>query len=125
MTRIREGLHLGGPGTEVGADRRVNVSGRRYPGTTDRHPLSNTECDQESFEAAVRTVIGALEADETVLVHCSQGRSRSAAVVACVLAEIEDTTLREAMAELDRLHGIAVSDAMRECAVTYHRSHQD
>lgn len=124
MTEIMDGLHLGAAGDPGSYDHRIDLRSGSGDGP-DRFPLSNSECDQETFDAAVERVLELLDDGMSVLVHCQQGRSRSAAVVACVLARREGTGLREAFQRLDAERGIAVSDAMRRCAVSHHRRHQE
>lgn len=124
MTKIINRLHLGGAGEPGSYDHRIDLRGGDEDGP-DRFPLSNQRCDQEVFDAAVERVIDLLEDGETVLVHCQQGRSRSAAVVACVLARREGIGLRTAFQRLDADRGVVVSDAMRRCAVNHHRRYQE
>lgn len=69
-----------------------------------RHiPLSNgSGTSQQDFDAAVDALRDAIQQDRSVLVHCRQGVSRSVAVAATSLAMEEDTTLREAIATIER-----------------------
>lgn len=46
------------------------------------------ECSYELFSEAAETVVGALEEDKTVLVHCHVGRNRSVAVSSAALATV-------------------------------------
>lgn len=54
--------------------------------TTHDFVISDGEHDYEKFEDAVDTVISALESDETVLVNCQAGVSRSVSV--CISAQV-------------------------------------
>lgn len=59
----------------------------------------NTE---ESFESAISAVFEAIEEHGEVLVHCSAGVSRSGTIVATILAEVEECSFSEALAEVRR-----------------------
>jgi len=124
MTAITERLHLGGAGDPGSYDHRIDLRSGDGKGP-DRFPLSNAECDQALFDAAVERVMELLDAGKSVLVHCQQGRSRSAAVVACVLVRREGIDLRAAFRRLDAERGIAVSDAMRRCSIGHYQRHRE
>ncbi|WP_135829162.1 dual specificity protein phosphatase family protein [Halorussus halobius] len=56
--------------------------------------------DSEAFRRAVEAVVAALGDDETVLVHCSRGSSRSPAVAAAALAVRRGCSVETALAEV-------------------------
>lgn len=53
--------------------------------TTHEHLIRDGEHDYDTFKAAVTDVIEGLEQDESVLVHCNAGLSRSVAVAIAAL----------------------------------------
>lgn len=55
----------------------------------------------EEFRAAVQS-LEALAAEHRVLVHCAEGLSRSALVVACYLADLHGIALEEAVTHVKR-----------------------
>ncbi|USZ69084.1 dual specificity protein phosphatase family protein [Halorussus salilacus] len=58
--------------------------------------------DPAAFRRAVEAVVAALDARETVLVHCSRGSSRSPAVAAAALAVRRDCSVETALAEVQK-----------------------
>ena len=105
MRRVADGLWLGdvqdaGRPDELrarGVTRIVSLIDAEldepYPETVrvTRHPLTDGQAAEWApFAAATDTVRGALDADESVLCHCSAGISRSGAVVAAALAVRHD-----------------------------------
>jgi protein-tyrosine phosphatase len=65
------------------------------------HPLvDGPQCDAADFASAVEAVRAARRREETVLVHCSAGTSRSVAVVATALAAEEGVDLADALARV-------------------------
>lgn len=78
----------------------------------------------EAFADAADTVYDAVCNDETVLVHCHAGRSRSVMVVTAVLARRRDLPYYDAVALVEDRNGIAQpSDLVREHAQQYISTH--
>lgn len=68
------------------------------PLTTHHHPLTDGQgLEHRRFEEAVETALRVYREGGPVLVQCQAGISRSAAVVATVLAIEEEQTFEEAM----------------------------
>lgn len=67
-------------------------------GTTVRsHPMTDgPQNERAAFEAAVSAVRAGLDADETLLVHCQSGASRSPTVAATALALEQEIDLETA-----------------------------
>lgn len=81
---------------------------------------------RDQFATAVREVCEALNAGETVLVHCSAGASRSPAVAATALALERDVSLRAAFEQVnDRRAAVEPHDAMIQQAVGVYRQQTD
>jgi protein-tyrosine phosphatase len=67
------------------------------------HPLiDGPQCEFESFRDAVDELVRLLAAEETILVHCSAGSSRSGAVVAAAVARSEDIDVTTALTEIQQ-----------------------
>jgi len=67
------------------------------------HPLvDGPRNDFRNFEAAVEALVSMQQAEETVLVHCSAGSSRSGAVTAAALAHRDGTTVEAALDRIQR-----------------------
>ena len=62
--------------------------------------IDGPQHNREQFTKAVEETIAALEADETVLVHCSAGASRSPTVAATALALSQDMKLEDALQQV-------------------------
>ncbi|OSP08266.1 hypothetical protein B9H04_06800 [Halorubrum ezzemoulense DSM 17463] len=62
--------------------------------------LDGPQNDLERFEQAVSHVLSVLQTDESLLVHCSAGASRSPAVAATALALADDIGLEAAVDQL-------------------------
>jgi len=81
----------------------VTVSRVEQPLTTDFEPLvDGPGLDREAFVDAVDTARERHTDDGTVLVHCNAGISRSAAVIATVLACEEHHSLKDALTEIQQ-----------------------
>lgn len=91
-----------------------------YP-LTDGQPQGFVPGDPSfgAFSDACDAVYQAVERGETVLVHCHAGRSRSACVVACVLARQEDLSFREATARVSEVQYIHPSPQVADHAREY------
>ena len=68
--------------------------------TGDTFIFPDGEHEYERFEAAADYVVSALERDETVLVHCARGVSRSSGVSSAALAAYEGCSLEEAFGRI-------------------------
>jgi atypical dual specificity phosphatase len=69
----------------------VTLTRRPTEATTDHYPLDDARVnDQTTFTAAVETTRTHYRNDESQLVHCAAGISRSATVIATALAAEED-----------------------------------
>lgn len=76
-----------------------------YPDTVTvaDHPLvDGPQNDFGAFQDAVDRLTALRETGETVLVHCSAGSSRSGAIVAAALAEMERTDIDSALDRIQR-----------------------
>ena len=79
----------------------ITLNSVEQPVTTAFHPLSDGYgVEYENFAAAVETAVTCHEGDGVVLVHCNVGISRSAAVIAAVLAITEDMLFESAVEEV-------------------------
>lgn len=65
--------------------------------TGDEYVFRDGEHDYADFEAAVNHIREQLEAQETVLVHCQAGVSRSGAACAAVLSAERDISVDDAL----------------------------
>ncbi len=88
--------------TENGIDRIVSLT---YGDPEAGYPksISISQCpmmdgprnDEETFQEAVEAVLSGFDQDETVLIHCSRGASRSPAVAATAVAIYEQIEIAE------------------------------
>lgn len=82
----------------------VTLTRRPTGTTTDHHPLDDARVnDQSAFTAAVETTRALYRSEESVLVHCAAGISRSATVIATALAAEEDRTFSNSV-DIVRAH---------------------
>ena len=99
----------------------VTVSSYALPLTTECIPLvdgANVEYSQ--FKKAVEATREAYQRGGKVLVQCEVGMSRSAAIIATVLAAEEAKTFEEALEEVQRYRQRAAPrQPLRECAKQY------
>ena len=121
-------LFLGnGPAAEDGtgaADRSfaavLSLTRDRRPATTAHRPLTDgPEADWAPFAAAADDACR-LVGDESLLVHCAHGVSRSAIICAVALSVTERRGLRECITEVQAARPPAVPHPrLHELAVTY------
>ncbi len=79
----------------------VTVNGTATAVTTDHHPLEDEQInDHEQFSNAVAATRTHMRAEGSVLVNCSVGVSRSAAVIATAIAAEEGVSFAAAVAEI-------------------------
>lgn len=79
----------------------VTVSSAEQPLTTDFHPLTDgCGLEYEAFAAAVNTGIERYKECDSVLVQCNAGISRSAAVIATIIAVTESITFTDAVKQV-------------------------
>ncbi|ERG88490.1 MAG: putative protein-tyrosine phosphatase [halophilic archaeon J07HX5] len=99
----------------------VSVSTEDYPLTTHHHPLDDGPGnDWATFASAVDTARKLLQQDDSVLVHCAAGISRSSTVIATVLAAEEPQSLRESLSTvLQARPSATLHPALHELAVVY------
>ncbi|WP_368410938.1 dual specificity protein phosphatase family protein [Halomarina pelagica] len=89
-------------------DHVITVSSSKQPLTTEFIPLvDGPSLSYKQFKQAVDAVRAHYHSDETILVHCEVGISRSAAVIATVLACEEGISFEEALDEVKRYRGRA------------------
>ena len=62
--------------------------------------IDGPQNSREQFTKAVEETVAALAADESVLVHCSAGASRSPAVAGTALALAQDMDLEDALQQV-------------------------
>lgn len=99
----------------------ISVSSYRQPRTTEFVPLvDGPEVDYSHFKEAVEAAREGYRQGEPTLVHCEVGISRSAAVLAAVLAAEERMTFEEGIEEI-RKHRSRASPQrpLRECVERY------
>jgi predicted protein tyrosine phosphatase len=93
-----------------GFDRVLSVGyspNQRPAASTDDLAFPDGAHDYSDFEAAVDTVVAALDAGETVLVHCQAGISRSPTVCATALATRRGIPFRAALADVQQARPLA------------------
>lgn len=102
-------------------DEVITVSSYRQPRTTTFVPLvDGQEVEYEQFKMAVEKAREVYSRGKSVLVHCEVGVSRSAAVIAAVLAAEEETTVEESLAEMKQYRRrVSPRRPLRECAERY------
>ncbi|MFB9806465.1 dual specificity protein phosphatase family protein [Haladaptatus pallidirubidus] len=99
----------------------VSASSEKHPLTTHHHPLVDGSGNEWSaFESAVDTVRTLYRKDDTLLVHCKAGISRSSTLIATALAAEENKTFHDALAAVQgaRPHAIP-NPSLHELAVVY------
>lgn len=100
MREATENLYIGGlrspkkAGDDV--DRIVSLH-LEMEQTTHPHPIMDGEHDYETFKNAVEDTVEGLENDETVLVNCQRGSSRSVSVATVALHETTERSVYEAL----------------------------
>lgn len=99
----------------------ITVSSYRQPRTTTFAPLvEGQQVEYKRFKTAVEKARECYSRGESVLVHCEVGRSRSAAVIAAVLAVEEGTTVEESLAEIKRYRRqVSPRQPLMQCAERY------
>ncbi|MCU4743888.1 protein-tyrosine phosphatase family protein [Natronoglomus mannanivorans] len=99
----------------------LSVTSEAYPLTTHHHPLEDgPDNDWAAFEAAVDTARELYRRDDSLLVHCKAGISRSSTLLATILAAEEDRTFADALALVQRARPHAIPHpALHEWAVFY------
>ncbi|WP_251330013.1 dual specificity protein phosphatase family protein [Haloplanus pelagicus] len=70
----------------------------------ERPLVDGPQNDLSNFRVATDRLTALLDADETVLVHCSAGSSRSVAVAGAVLARREGVDVETALTRLQSVH---------------------
>lgn len=88
---------------------------RGYPDTItpyERPMMDGPRNDPEKLQQAVADTVSLLENDESVVVHCSAGASRSAAVIAAALATYQGHTLQEAISRVKDVREIEIHPAV-------------
>lgn len=98
MRRLNDSLAIGdmrdGELHSEKFDRVVSLAGAEYTTESEglvHHPLRDGENDFADFAAAVETVREGLRSDDSMLVHCQAGASRSVTVLATALAAENET----------------------------------
>lgn len=82
--------------------------------------------DRQVFGRAVSRVLARLKADDTVLVHCSAGASRSPAVAATALALYDDVGLETAFERVaDRRNAADPHEAVIRQAARIYSQHRE
>ncbi|WP_338741925.1 dual specificity protein phosphatase [Haloplanus salilacus] len=116
--RLTDTLHVGDRAAardvEALSDAGITAVLRLTHGTPPAYPDSLTVVsrplvdgprnDLSNFRAAVDRLTALLDADETVLVHCSAGSSRSVAVAVAALARRNGTDVETALDRLQSAH---------------------
>lgn len=99
----------------------VSLTRERQPATTHHHPFADDrDHDAAAFRAAVDTTRALLDTDDSVLVHCKAGVSRSAAVLATAVAASDGQSLGDALDVVQRARPVATPHpALVLTAVTY------
>lgn len=96
-----ERLHERGNTTIVSVIRGEPAGGYPVDVTVVSVPLlDGPQNDLERFEQAVSQVLSVLQTDESLLLHCSAGASRSPAVAATAIALADDIGLEAAFDQL-------------------------
>lgn len=99
----------------------VTVSSYSQPRTTEFFPLTDgPEIEYSQFKKAVEVTRQHYGEEEPLLVQCEVGVSRSAAVIATVLAAEESQSFEEALTEIKQYRGRASPRRpLRDCAERY------
>ena len=99
----------------------VSLTRERQPATTHHHPFADDrDHDTAALRAAVDTTRALLDTDDSVLVHCKAGVSRSAAVLATAVAASDGQSLGDALDVVQRARPVATPHpALVLTAVTY------
>mgnify|MGYP003859330597 CR=1 FL=1 len=102
-------------------DEVITVSSYSQPRTTTFIPLTDGQrVEYEMFKRAVEKARDAYSQGKSVLVHCEVGISRSASVIAAVLAAEEGATVDESLTEIKRYRQrVSPRRPLRECAERY------
>lgn len=108
-------------GTEETFTDVITVSSYSLPRTTEFIPLvDGVDVEYSQFKKAVEAAREAYQRGGKVLVQCEVGISRSAAVIAAVLATEEARTFEEALEEVRQYRQRASPrQPLRECAKRY------
>lgn len=86
----------------------INLSGGLRDSTDIYYPLRDGEMkDQERFNGAVTNVLKRLEENETLLVHCAAGVSRSVGVSVAAIAKYEEISSVEALQRIKEKRKVA------------------
>jgi len=84
------------------------------------HNAYGGDSSYELFEEAADRLSDLLADDETVLVHCHMGQSRSIGVAAASLCGLDDYTFQEALSTIEASHPqVHLGDTIREHARRY------
>ncbi|WP_459193985.1 protein-tyrosine phosphatase family protein [Halosimplex sp. J119] len=114
-------VHAADPGRHDRAfDAVLSATREPQPLTTHHRPLADgPETDWRAFEAAADVACRLVD-DGSLLIHCSHGISRSAALAAVALAVSEERTFREALAAVQSARPPAQPHpALHELSVVY------
>lgn len=110
MNKVRPGVFIGDVIDaqdqdrleSVGIERVVSLTPYDVDSTTHHHPLEDGDNPQGDFNDAVERVIDSILSEETTFVHCVVGSSRTGAVVAAALADVDGKSFDEALTDLQQ-----------------------
>lgn len=125
MRRLSQSLSIGdmrdGELYSERFDRVISLAKEKYTTPSDNlihHPLRDGENDFEDFADAVDAVRDALQSDDSVLVHCQAGASRSVTVLATALAAENETEFDSELYKC-QMTGVYPSPELLELAKEY------
>lgn len=122
MRRITPNLYIGNQYTpQQHSDKFdviVTLAPEEYPESTDTYLLTDGEHEYSTFESAVETVLDAVQSEQTTLVHCQAGHSRSVSVAATVLAIVETIPIESALHQCEAT-GVQPHPQLLQSARTY------
>jgi predicted protein tyrosine phosphatase len=85
----------------------MDIFGKDYPDastTEEQFKFRDGPHDYEQFEAAAAYVVEHLQADDSVLVHCQAGVSRSPAICIAAIATLENRSPEDARTAVEDIH---------------------
>ena len=85
----------------------------------NQYSMEDGKHEYGTFEEAVIKVIESWKDNETVVVHCHAGMSRSVTTAATAKALVEDLTLDDSLYDISRERNISPSEELKESGYTF------